>query len=740
MGRGGVIAPGLRGHGVFETRLKTVLTLFGLALLVIVVRLVDLQVVRADVYRKQAEQALLRPARMLPSVRGRILDRFGTELAADQPCWEVAVDYRVLTIMPAYLREHARHLRESTEPGISQTEAEEEIRRRIDRMWKDLASFSETSIADLRVRGDEICARVARVRAAVTRQRGFDTPIAEERMCHALVTGLNDQDQITARQLLQGYPWLEVRNSTTRSYYPSKSLPHLLGQQGAVTSSTLENDPERDDPLARYLASETLGVTGVEYAAERRLRGRRGLIRRNRGGETVENIAATNGEDVTLTLRLDLQEALYTLLERAIPNTPYPTGGAIVVLDVPTRQVLAMVSYPGYDNNTFRSAYNDLARDARHQPLRFRGVANQYAPGSIIKPLTCIAGLTTGKITLGTTFDCQGYYYPKTRSGRKCWPIHGTNQRMAHGSLTVSEAIAHSCNIFMYHTGERVGVAQLCNYFDMAGVGLPSGIGLREEVRGINPTPSYLSARGESVSKGDAWNFAIGQGEVSMTPVQTANLAAVYAGGIYKKVVLLREETTAAEWRLPVKPEHWRAIRTGLFRVTNQPGATAYRTAHLVRDGYALCGKTGSATVGPWAVAYAIPYTSPKGTELTAIVSANSKREAVERFAIEYRGTEFARDEVEACKYWPPLSAGRRRPTKADQQEHAWFIGYLQAVDRAGQPLHEVAPRIAFSVLVEFGGSGGRVAGPIAVKVAETMLDTLGAGLDPDGVYAGAEP
>ncbi|MCK4657907.1 MAG: hypothetical protein KAV82_00155 [Phycisphaerae bacterium] len=569
---------------------------------------------------------------------------------------------------------------------------------------------------------------------------GYEFPIEEERMAHAVVEGLDDQDQIAARQVLQDYPWVEVRASTYRYYHRSHALPHILGQLGAVTEATLAGDPNKGNELTRYRSTEKLGVSGVEYAAEGELRGRRGLFQQNRAGQVVENISAVNGADVTLTLRLDLQEALYELMAEMLPNTPYPSGGAIVVLDVPTREVLALVSYPGYDSRDYRKHYNELAGDMRRQPLRFRAIANAYAPGSIMKPLTCIAGLSLGKITLTTTFDCQGYYYPKTRSGRKCWRIHGTNRRKAHGPLMVSDAIAHSCNIFMYHTGERVGVRGLCDYFDMAGVGRSSGVGLPEAARGINPTESYINSRGRSVTKGDAWNYAIGQGEVNMTPLQTANLMAVYAGGIYKPVTLIRTGSEPAQWRLPVKAQHWRAIRSGLFRVTNERGATAYKTAHFVRDGYALCGKTGSATVWPAVVSYTIPYTTAAGEEAVAIVPGNSKREAGERFEAHYGEMDFEWGLVVPHDYWPPLQGSHKRPAKGDEKEHAWFIAYLQAVDRSGAPMLDVTPRIAFSVLVEFGGSGGRAAGPIAARVADILLDTLGPGLDPDAVRDDTRP
>ena len=725
---------------MFEQRIKIILILFGLASLAVVARLFDLQVLRAETYRQQAEEALLRPPKLLPFIRGRILERSGAELAADQPCWEIAVDYGVLAMDPAYLRTRARQLRR-TAADLTAAQAEEEVQRRITRMWNDVARFTGERTTDVRARAAEVCAKIDRVRAAVTLRRGFESPIAEERMRHAVVTGLNDQQQVDARQALHDYPWIEVRSSTFRHYHPSEALPHILGQEATVTDANLDADPDKDDPLARYLVSESLGETGVERAAESRLRGRRGLVRENRDGETVENIPPVDGEDVTLTLRLDLQEALYRRLDEMIPQTPHPAGGTVVVLDVPTREVLALVSYPGYDNNRFRLDYDHLALDTRRQPLRFRAVANQYSPGSIIKPLTCIAGLTTNKITLDTVFDCTGSLFPDDPEHWRCWPDHSSGQRMAHGPLKVSDALAHSCNIFMYQTGERVGVETLCSFFDMAGIGRLTGLGLMEEVPGINPTPAWLAQHERTVTPGLARLFAIGQAEVALTPIQAANLMAVYASGVYKPVTLIRPPASAApaEWRLPVRPEYWNAIRSGLFRVANEPGATATKYAHFVRDGYALCGKTGSATVGRWPVAFTVPYTTAEGARLVAVVPAGSEKEAADRILAANAGAAVEREQVEVREYWPPLPPGRGKPAKPDQ-EHAWFTGYLQAVDLAGQPMLDVTPRVAFAVLVEFGGSGGRAAGPIAARAAETILDVLGPGLDPDATPDEARP
>lgn len=704
---------------MFETRLKIVLATLALAMGVLVLRLLDLQVVRAGEFRKQAEEALLHPPETLPFVRGRILDRLGTELAADRASWDIVLDYGLLAMDPAYLQSRADQLRRQN--GISPREATEQLYGRIAAMWRELAIFEGADGAELVARAREICTRVDAVREAVAGRRGFDAPIAEESMRHPIIAGLDDQRQVAARRMLEPYPWAEVRDSTQRFYHASESLPHILGQQVAVSEKALERDPDSDDPLASYLVSDLIGGSGVEYAAEQRLRGRRGVRRKSRAGAVVESVEAVSGKDVSLTVRLDLQSALFDLLQREIPGIPESVGGAVVVLDVPTREVLALVSYPGYDNNRFRADYDRLVRDSKYQPLRFRAVASGYAPGSIVKPLACAAGLSSHRISLATSFTCEGYLNPPTRSGPRCWQVHGTDTRMVHGPLTVSDAIAHSCNIFMYKTGEAVGVDGLCWFFDRAGLGRLSGLNLLEEAPGI-------AAHGEEATPGRARNLAIGQGEIVVTPVQAANLMAVYASGVLKPMTLLRNapERPACE-PLPVNAQDWAAIRAGLFRVTNEVGATAYQYAHFVRDGYAMCGKTGSATASPWPISFKIPYTTDEGRQQFSVQFANTRKQALEQFRSDHAHDGFDPEKASVNEWWPepPRSEG-------PHPSHAWFIAYLQPVDGQGQPLLHQAPHIAFSVLVEFGGSGGRSAGPIAAKVAGTLLDVLGPSLDPD--------
>ena len=448
----------------------------------------------------------------------------------------------------------------------------------------------------------------------------------------------------------------------------------------------------------------------------------------NLAGQVLENVAAQNGRDVTLTLRCDLQARLYEafaehLLRPELADSP---GGVIVVLDIPSREVLALVSYPSYDPNRFDEDYWELRNDTLRTPLRFRALANQYAPGSIVKPLAALAGLSSGRITLDTRYDCTGYMFSHLRHQWRCWVITGTSARKAHGSVNVVEGIEGSCNVFMYHVGEEVGTAYLTNFFDMFGFGKSTEIGLPEEAVGLNPTPDWLAARNR-LTRGTPRFLAIGQAELTVTPLQAANMFAQYATGVYKPVTLirgLRDQTP--EWQLPGEPSHWQAIHEGLFRVVNSDDGTAWHYARYEGPGYRICGKTGSASTPPRPLSYSVRYVDKNGNERGTIVPAGSRHQAAEDFKLWHPEAVFDLKDVVKHEWWPP-------DEDADYS-HAWFGGYLQAVDEAGSPLWGQTPRIAFVVLVEYGGSGGHTAAPFAKdRLVPILLDTLGPDLDPDG-------
>lgn len=692
-----------------------VLAALAAAMIAIVVRLIELQIVHADYYRAQSDAVLLRPAQTLPAVRGQILDRFGTLLAADQPCWQVSVGYDAV-------RDEARRDPDAPVPPL----------------WIRLSAFQGEPVQRLHDRACEIVGRVETWADSVSERAGYPVPIREQHVAHPILTGLDDQAQVAARERFTDAPSVRITDGAIRIYHASPSLPHVIGQLGAVGPDDLKNDPAADDPLSRYEALDLRGVSGVEHAAEQLLRGRRGRIQRSRDGRTLQDTEAVPGADISLTLRMDLQERLYDLLDRRISELcPHPAGGSVVVLDVASRDVLALVSYPGYDANSFRQQYDVHREDTRREPLRFRPVANAYHPGSIVKPMTCLAGLGSGVISTDSTFPCDGYYLEGVFDRYRCWESAVTGQRKAHGDVDVTAALRGSCNIFMYHLGDTVGARRLCGYFDMAGLGRTTEIGLREERIGINPTPDWLARnRRTPVTPGDARNYAIGQGELVVSPLQAANLFAVYGSGYWKPVRLILEPGESRALRLPIAPDAWRAVRDGLFQVVNDPEGTAFAAAHWSNGRHALAGKTGSATTPPKTTHFRIRFRDAHGEDQFAGVAAAMKSEAVDAFRKRFPAAEFdVEKDVVVDGLFPPGA-----PQAGEKYAHAWFGGYLQPLDPSGRPDWVSPPPVAFVVLVEYGGSGGHVSGPIARDIAGIIAELVLGEPSTDRIGAGAGP
>ncbi len=725
---------------MFENRLRILLIVFVLAITVLVVRLVELQVVRADSFRKATEQALtLRPT-SLPFVRGSILDRHGQMLVGDKPSWDLRIDFEVLSAdgdaaVDTLKRQVKRWKKSKRYPGmVTDQDIAQAFRADLEQMWRDIVRLSPpgdpVSIADLRRNAAELVERIQRVRKRVEERRGFDSPVAEETQAHTVLEGLDRMQSIAARELFEKYPWVHVEPSSSREFMGNlTSLAHVIGRTGKVDAEDIERDPNPDDLFARYQADERVGTSGVEFAAEALLRGRRGEMVVDRDGQLVELFDARNGHDVMLTIDVELQNQMYDLLGETVHATPDCSGGSIVVLDVPTREVLALVSYPSYDPVRFNEQYETLRDDTDYNPLLFRAMANHYAPGSIVKPLVCLTGLQDHVISLDTREECTGYLFEDHKDRWRCWEMHGTNQRMAHGAIDVVEALTGSCNIFMYRLGERLGVPRLTEGFARVHLGEYSGLGFREEVSGINPTPEWLSKNNRlPITAGHARNFAIGQGEVTITPLQAANLMACYASGKFQPVSMFRNGVRPPASDMGATPEQWSAIRRGIYGVVNDKDGTAHKYAQFENPDYVLCGKTGSATTASRPTSFRIRYRQPNEAQWEeAVIPGRVKRDAEDRIKWDYPGAIIDTNGIEVVERWP------RNPPENDEYAHAWFAGYLQSIGANGEPQWNAPPRIAFAVLVEYGGSGGRVSGPLAKRVAAELIDLYGTKLDVDG-------
>lgn len=722
---------------MFDTRLRTVLILFVACWLVVLLRLFQLQVVRGEYYSALAESRVTTPMQPLEPVRGRICDRHGKPLATDEPSWSIALHYKLLVPEDRYLRRLGRQVINGSSAIAMGEPAPDPLAlaaARLNDLWRDLARMSASSTQELDSRRQAILKRVRRWKLAYLRRRDIalkqataDDEIAEEQECHPIVEELTNAQQIDAQLFLAAeYPEfvacgaVKIENSSIRRYHDAECIAHVLGGLGSVSESDVDQRPYRDGErivdLGGYKHSDMHGVRGVEWLAESRLRGKRGTVTSYLDQRPEQRIEPQDGKDVYLTIDYELQAKIYEILEQHVQSNALVPGGSVVVLDVDTREVLALVSYPSFDPNRWNELYSDLSRDTLRLPHFFRAISGMYQPGSIIKPLTVVAAHAAGLIDEHTTFECRGALFPDRPAGSRhqCWVWPN-----AHGYLNMEEAIKKSCNVFCFKVGQELGVQRLCDWLQMVGVGEETGIGLRAEPKptGILPTPAYLAEnRREPVSLGDAWNYSIGQGELLVTPLQAANLMATYASGRFQKARLLKHQPPQPMWRLPVEDAVWHIVRRGMYAGVNDPYGTS-RAARLECPDYVLCGKSGSAETSLRVISYRVTYEDAEGTTRYELVPANFRRQAVERFLHDH--PDLNRDQlfnVVAAEKWPKTAAEKGRHT------HAWFTGFIQRTNDASHPQWEHTPRIALAVLLEFGGSGGRTAGPACRDVARLIV------------------
>lgn len=674
---------------MFERRLKILLWILAVLGLGLAARLVQLQVVQADIYRRAAEAALLRPIRLIPCLRGRILDRTGRVLAEDQPAWDVCVPYGVLAGDTDTLYALAAQLRPDHDSRRRVSDAEvDELRSRISAMWPAIAEATGRPLADVAERRERIVQRVRRIREAIRDDSGFERRIAEEDFAHPVVVGLTHAVAVEARIALARYPWVRVVDSTMRRYAPEPSLGHVLGRLA---------DPGLDDVFARDEVASAPGVDGVERLANEMLEGAPGRVREDIEGRVVSGpVPPHDGSDVRLTINAALQRGIYERLSAAVAEHEACTGAAAVVIDVSTREVLAVVSYPGYEPGPDAARRCSLQEDQYGQPLTFRAVAQTYPPGSIIKPLVAVAALSERVVDPSTTIDCRGQLIPGANQFR-CLGVHGP--------IRCAAAIVHSCNVYFYTVGERLGVQRLNSWMEAAGLGHRDGTGLDEESAGRLQDTTY---------RADARNIAVGQGKLEITPLQAANMMATIASGQYRDVTLLRDDSRPRPTRsLGATPEALGVVRQAMFGVVHDPGGTAYQAGPAsLPDPWVFFGKTGSAQA--WARELDRLYT---------VQWPDGRREVyVARHDADLRDRLAGRGEYQIVgrvsnRRWPPEEL-----REGVETTHAWFAGYVTGREALSRSDRAPGRAAAIAVVIEYAGHGGVIAAPVASDVARMVL------------------
>ena len=393
------------------------------------------------------------------------------------------------------------------------------------------------------------------------------------------------------------YAGAKVTRSSVRRY-ETDCAAHILGFVGALDPADLE-----DPAYADYPMDATVGKGGAEAAFEPWLRGRDGrrVMSVNSEGKTTGEYYSQEpqpGSTVELTLDLRLQQAVEDALAETVASMDEADGrddrgaGAAVVR-VGTGEILALASCPTFDLSAYRQEYAALTADPA-APLFNRATQGTYAPGSTIKPLTAVAALESGAVTLTERIrDTGRWYYPgdPTRSYANCW------YRAGHGLLNITQAITASCNYFFAEMGYRMGMDTLNQYLSAFGLGEHTGVEIGDSAGTV-----AQNAAGQNQAP---W-AAFGQANQLYTPLQLANyMATLVSGGQHCEAHLLKAVKSYDNTRIlatgnttpintvPISESTLTAVKTGMHDLTTSSLAPYFR--QCVVDAGA---KTGTAQLG----------------------------------------------------------------------------------------------------------------------------------------------
>ncbi|MEM8495145.1 MAG: penicillin-binding transpeptidase domain-containing protein, partial [Planctomycetota bacterium] len=362
---------------------------------------------------------------------------------------------------------------------------------------------------------------------------------------------------------------------------------HILGQLRPIYAEdklwkerpfSRENEAGQSvDELGGYRAGDRIGAFGVERAAETRLRGSRGkTVKRLDADETVTEVLPVAGRDVTLTIDHRLQARAQAIMShddgvglmqiRPWLGSPMSVGtklnGAAVVMDLNNGEVLAAVSVPGISLDDLTNRRNELLRDFTFEPMTFRPTAYPREPGSTAKPLILAAAIAEGVYTPGSLIDCtRGYLYESRPTIFQDW-IYRTYGR-TFGEIDGVAAVKVSSNVFFGVLGQRLRPERVHGWFDAFGTGRRLGITMDER-------PGHLFDPYGSNAVGLANMSCIGQGEITMTPLQVLNTyATLFRGGQQIRPTFVRGEPEGLNY-LPIPETAVREVREGMWKSANE--------------------------------------------------------------------------------------------------------------------------------------------------------------------------
>jgi len=610
---------------LFFKRVVFSATVAVLLLGVVVARLVQLQVVDYEHFAKRSQGNRIR-IEPVPPIRGLVFDRQGRVLAENRPAYQLElIPEQVADVDETLSRLAALELIESAD---------------IPRLKKLIANSPRFKPVSLRLR-------------------------------------LSDEEIASFATRRPRFPGVDFRPRLVRHYPHGIAVAHALGYVGAMS----ENDLRTLDPT-RYAGTSIAGKTGIEQSFESYLHGDSGYrhVVTNALGRVIPSSDTSDilnslpadaspapGSNVYLSIDLDLQLIAAKALEGR--------RGAIVAIEPWSGEVLALVSAPSFDPNLFAvgmtTAQFAELQENPDQPLFNRAVRGNYPPGSTIKPMLALAALETGATNLTRKNACIGYFMlPNTTHRYRDWKPEG------HGEVDLHDAIEQSCDVYFYEMSVKLGIDNMHYFLDQFGLGQPSGVDVRGERIGINPSrewkrTAFSNPTDQRWYHGETVIASIGQGYMIASPLQLASAAATLA----TRGVRYRPHLVTA-WEDPLTGERTltQRVRTGDVEIQNE----FYWDDVIGAMNDVMQGVRGTAR----AVGVGAPYRMA-GKSGTAQVFSIGQEE----------------------KYEEEEIAERLR-------DHALLIAFA--------PLDD--PQIAVAIIVENGSSGSRVAAPIARAIMDQYL------------------
>lgn len=531
-----------------------------LAVTVLTARTAYLQITKGSYYANKAENNRVSNI-VVKAPRGIIADKFGRPLVENVASFD-------LVIIPARLPNEALTRQEVLE-----------------RCFK-LAGAEAAASAAEKLRGDN--------------ENSFKPFLVKENLSHA--------EAVSFEVHKNECPGFETEKTAIREYADPLIFSHVLGYTGKVREADLASDES-------YLMTDSVGRSGIEESYEKDLKGVHGSIQVEVDSaghilRELEKIPPQSGARLMLGIDKNLQTVVFESLKQSMEKNEAQKGTAVAI-DPRDGSVLALVNIPSYDNNLFSKGiaaedYQRLAEDPA-KPLLNRAISGTYPPGSTIKPLIAVAALEEGIVTPEQSVNCSGSISVGSwRFGD--WKTHGPG-------IDLNKAIAESCNVYFYSVGagygdiQGLGVERMEKFEELFGLNSSTGVDLKGEKKGFIPTQSWKEeAKGERWYIGDTYHIAIGQGDLSVTPIQIASYVAAIANGgtLYRPHVAAKMLNEADGSTLKtvekqvirenfVTSESIEAVRRAMRETVASNTGSARSLKELGVD---ACGKTGTAQVG----------------------------------------------------------------------------------------------------------------------------------------------